>query len=416
MKKKFFVILLGIAFTLSGCSTSDNKETSVSNDMEVKSETEPVRESESEEPQVKETNSYLISILEEPEDGTYEALGSDGVNYLLALDESFPEDGKELLKPGEVLSVDAWEEDEEEESELKKLCVVNAAVSDDTLDAVTLKKAAFERINGFAVDDSISAAMYAKDAVNVRRGPSTDYEQIGKLLYGEEVNVTGMADNGWYRISYGEEEGYVSNKYLITMEPSTTAASSQAGTGASSNTSVASNGNDSASALGLPYSEEEIDAVMNSGDLKRAWEMNQANLDALNGGGTGGASSAAASNPEPVEKNMAGSSEFVDYLNAQRETAGLPRLEWSDSLAQTAKERSGEIVDDFSHNGSRNCSGEIITQTNSGDVSTWYSNFYNSPGHKAHMMDAGLYTKVGAGVCQAGNRYYVVVLFDYVDR
>ena len=70
-----------------------------------------------------------------------------------------------------------------------------------------------------------------------------------------------------------------------------------------------------------------------------------------------------------------------------------------------------EIVDDFSHNGSRNCSGEIIQKTPSGDVASWFTNFYNSGAHRTSMM--GNYHNAGAAYCKSGSYYYVVVLFDY---
>lgn len=62
-------------------------------------------------------------------------------------------------------------------------------------------------------------AMYASGAVNVRKGPSTDYERIGGLAKGQEVTATGQADTGWYEIAYGEGKAYVSNKYLLEGKP-----------------------------------------------------------------------------------------------------------------------------------------------------------------------------------------------------
>ena len=76
----------------------------------------------------------------------------------------------------------------------------NAAAEAETNYAVT----AFEE----------GKAMHASGAVNVRKGPSTDYERVGGLAKGQEVTVTGQADTGWYEIAYGEGKAYVSNKYL----------------------------------------------------------------------------------------------------------------------------------------------------------------------------------------------------------
>lgn len=64
-----------------------------------------------------------------------------------------------------------------------------------------------------------SQVMYAAGPVNVRKGPSTDFERVGALAYGQEITVTGQADTNWYEIMYGEEKAYVSNKYLQNDKP-----------------------------------------------------------------------------------------------------------------------------------------------------------------------------------------------------
>ncbi len=83
----------------------------------------------------------------------------------------------------------------------------------------------------FYVTD-MSMTCYAIQDVNVRVGPSTNYERTGSLSAGQEVTVTGQADTGWYRISYNGGEAYVSNSYLtsdppVPSEPSTTEILSQ---------------------------------------------------------------------------------------------------------------------------------------------------------------------------------------------
>lgn len=60
----------------------------------------------------------------------------------------------------------------------------------------------------------MTKTMYAKQSVNVRSGPSSDYENLGSLTTNQEVLVTGQADTGWYRIDYNGGVAYVSNNYL----------------------------------------------------------------------------------------------------------------------------------------------------------------------------------------------------------
>lgn len=59
-----------------------------------------------------------------------------------------------------------------------------------------------------------SKPMYASTSVNVRKGPSTDFEIVGGLKSGQEVTATGQADTMWYEIQYGKEKAFVSNEYL----------------------------------------------------------------------------------------------------------------------------------------------------------------------------------------------------------
>lgn len=62
----------------------------------------------------------------------------------------------------------------------------------------------------------MNAVMYAVSDVNVRSGPSPDYERMGHLSVGDEVTVIGQAENGWYQIKFKDGEYFVSNSYLNT--------------------------------------------------------------------------------------------------------------------------------------------------------------------------------------------------------
>ena len=62
---------------------------------------------------------------------------------------------------------------------------------------------------------AMEATKYAKSSVNVRKGPSSDYEKIGSLSTNQKVKVIGQADTGWYQIELDGEVAYVSNNYLV---------------------------------------------------------------------------------------------------------------------------------------------------------------------------------------------------------
>ena len=68
---------------------------------------------------------------------------------------------------------------------------------------------------------SLNTPMYSTGDVNVRKGPSTDYEKIGALALNQEVKVTGQSKStGWYRIEFNGGDGYVSNSLLANEKVS----------------------------------------------------------------------------------------------------------------------------------------------------------------------------------------------------
>lgn len=66
----------------------------------------------------------------------------------------------------------------------------------------------------YTVEDIDDTTMYATMSLNVRKGPSTDFDRIGALNEGEAVTVTGRASTGWYQVSFKGQTGYVSNLYM----------------------------------------------------------------------------------------------------------------------------------------------------------------------------------------------------------
>ena len=57
--------------------------------------------------------------------------------------------------------------------------------------------------------------MYAQTNVNMRTGPSTDYEGVGNIKTNTEVKVLGrFGTDGWYLVENGKGKAFVSNSYL----------------------------------------------------------------------------------------------------------------------------------------------------------------------------------------------------------
>lgn len=62
--------------------------------------------------------------------------------------------------------------------------------------------------------------MYVRSDVNVRKGPSTDYDLVGHLSFGTLVKVVGQyGEKGWYYVEYDQQNAFVSNKFLQADKP-----------------------------------------------------------------------------------------------------------------------------------------------------------------------------------------------------
>lgn len=65
----------------------------------------------------------------------------------------------------------------------------------------------------------VNETVYAKSDVNIRKGPSTDYDKIGSLAAGKSITRVGIGDNGWSKVMYNDEVAYIHSDYLTTEKP-----------------------------------------------------------------------------------------------------------------------------------------------------------------------------------------------------
>ena len=95
----------------------------------------------------------------------------------------------------------------------------------------------------------MSKTLYAVQSVNVRSGPSTDYDKIGGLTTNQEITVNGVCDQtGWFRFDLNGTVAFVSNRYVSDEKVEKPAASETPSNGGNSTAgtgSVASNWADS---------------------------------------------------------------------------------------------------------------------------------------------------------------------------
>lgn len=432
MKAKIISVLFAIMITAMGIAGCGNATTQTA-EQEVEEvaeepETEPEAPEEPEAPAepVYETLTYhlLIEAVEE----AVTAYDAEGTLYELHAAEDLPEEQASLLASGNTVTITTEVEEgtapaaPEEGAPIE--LAVNGVEAMEEQAGYELKQAVSEKLYGYIIEDMADTQMFAKSSVNVRKGPSADDEKIGSLTTAQEVTVTGLTSTNWYRVNYGDGTAFVSANYLVNEKPVVqTASTGSSGGNSSGNSGAASAGaGGSVSDAYLVYSSAEMDAAYASGDMATYEAMLQANIDAYDakygtawgsasaqapvtsGGGSGEGSSSS-------EKSTSTSREFADYLNQKRQEEGKPTMEWSESLADLAKQRAEEIVDNFSHETSLPVGSEIIQKNPSGEVSSWFNEFYNSTGHRINMMYDGN-SEVGAAVCRCGSYYYIVVLFD----
>lgn len=176
MKKNLFSILLVVVMTLAmvACGTQET-----TNDVPVSTETiEATVESDENSEAVSETE----QATEAPVDEVVETV-----------DETVESESSEATSETESDEVASTPDSEAVESE---------ASEPETSEPE------------FTVTE-LTATKYATQSVNVRSGPSTDYDKIGSLSTNQEITVNGVCDQtGWFRFDLNGTVAFVSNRYV----------------------------------------------------------------------------------------------------------------------------------------------------------------------------------------------------------
>ena len=63
-------------------------------------------------------------------------------------------------------------------------------------------------------------------SLNVRDGASSNYNKLGSLARGTTINIVDKMSNGWYKIKFRNEYGYVSGDYITDVKPVNTSSGS----------------------------------------------------------------------------------------------------------------------------------------------------------------------------------------------
>lgn len=237
----------------------------------------------------------------------------------------------------------------------------------------------------------LSKTMYAKSTVNVRSLPSTSGNRLGSLSKNQEVAVTGQCnETGWYRISYNNAEGFVSNKYL-TDEPVAAAAgtkTAQAGAQTRTKNSSTSTGDPIVDAAIAKYGPHIM--IADDGTVYSSETFQQiGKVDS-----TGSVSDYTEPTKPADGFNRAVAEQVWAYVNEERAAAGLNTLTWDENIYNFACQRAQAIVTNFSHEGCGNY-GENIHAGSSINADAIHTSWYNSPGHHSNYMNPA----IGSGAC-----------------
>lgn len=68
------------------------------------------------------------------------------------------------------------------------------------------------------IEPTTGIAVVEAENLNVRSGPSKDFDKLGTLSEGVSVEVKGYVDPDWYVIDFEGKDGYISSKY-VTFTP-----------------------------------------------------------------------------------------------------------------------------------------------------------------------------------------------------
>jgi uncharacterized protein YgiM (DUF1202 family) len=105
---------------------------------------------------------------------------------------------------------------------VQKPAKATTAIAGDFVLSASEKVAAVQAAPAPVVPEAAPIMYISSRSVNVRQGPSTDYEVVGRLVRAEAVSVISPEENGLVRIAIEGDglEGYIAARLLSDTEPS----------------------------------------------------------------------------------------------------------------------------------------------------------------------------------------------------
>lgn len=316
---------------------------------------------------------------------TSEDISSGSENTeVVSLEEDSENSQENSVEEEKEESVQASEEDVKEEQDSSKEDASDSENnSEEASEAEEVSEEEEESEEPEFTVEEHNAVLFVKKAVNVRKGPSTDYEKIGGLSKGQQIQITGIADTGWYQIQYNGETAYVASSYLI----------------------------DEASYQAMIAEEEAAALAAQQAAAEQAAAEQAA------------AQQAAAEQAAQQQQQQAAQGDYkaqvVAIMNQERANAGVGGISQNASLDAVAQIRAQEIAQSFSHTRPNGTScftvldeGGIAYMTAGENIAAGYgdpasvmSGWMNSPGHRANILN-GSFGQVGIGYYTDPNSGY----------
>ncbi len=381
-KERLLSVLVVVAFLLSMICYNQMVTASVTGGV-VSSYAEVTTVSDADEVAAVQESEEL-SLEEAPEKATEEEVSEE---MQVVVEEEASSQEAEDVTSEETFSEESQEDEGEEASDEE----VNE--TGDTEESETVSEPDGEEVSSEkAVTDTDSyvvepyeAVLYAPKKVNVRKGPSTEYDKIGALEQGIAVEVVGKVSSGWLQIRFGEELAFVSQRLLVEESV---------------------------------YLEQKARAEQ---EEQQAQQQAQQQVQDEQQ-----ASVQEAQPPSSDEVYQAMRDRVVSLMNEQRAAAGVGAISQSGTLNGVAQQRAMEIVRNFSHTRPNGSSCFTILDENGigymhagENIAMGYvsaeevmDGWMNSEGHRDNIL-SGNFSQVGIGVyaVEGGHGFYWVQIF-----
>lgn len=314
--------------------------------------------------------------------------GSENAEVVSSEEDSVEPQESSVEEKTEVSEQTSEEDVKEEQNSSKEEASDSENASEETSEAEEVSEEEEKSEEPEFTVEEHNAVLFVKKAVNVRKGPSTDYEKIGGLSKGQQIQITGIADTGWYQIQYNGETAYVASSYLI----------------------------DEASYQAM-IAEEEAAALAAQQAAQQQAAAEQAAAEQA------AAQQAAAEQAAQQQQQQVAQGDYkaqvVALMNQERANAGIGGIGQNASLDAVAQIRAQEIAQSFSHTRPNGTSCFTVLDENGiaymtageniaagyGDPASVMNGWMNSEGHRANILN-GSFGQVGIGYYTDPNSGY----------